>query len=138
MINSTIVTALAVLGLIVWAVLCGGKLPVPFRARSCQGKGWRQSFPETPSREIRTFLSLFVEAFAFDEREKLKLSPADQLLDIYHALYPHKWQGDALEFETLGLSLKTKYGLDLKQIWRKDLTLRQLFVHVQHSAEART
>jgi len=72
-----------------------------------------------------------VESFAFRDREKLKLNPNDQILDIYRAQYPHKWQADALEFETLSKNLKSKYGADFNDVWRDDLTLGQLFAYVQ-------
>ena len=117
--------------IIVWAIVFGGKLPVPIGLRRCQGKNWRRSFPDASKDEIRQFLSFFVESFAFRDREKLKLNPNDQILDIYRAQYPHKWQADALEFETLSKNLKSKYGADFNDVWRDDLTLGQLFAHVQ-------
>ena len=80
---------------------------------------------------------MFVEAFAFKEYEKLKFEPRDRLLDIYRALYPHKWQPDALEFNSLNKSLQTNYGTDLSEAWREDLTLGQLFAHVQRMARGR-
>lgn len=112
-------------------MLSAGKLPVPFGARSCQGGSWHRSFPEASKEEIRLFLSTFTESFAFDDREKLKLNPNDKLLDIYRALYPHKWHADALEFETLRDGLQSKYGVTFCSVWREGLTLGQLFQHVQ-------
>ncbi|HXU94456.1 MAG TPA: hypothetical protein VFP33_12445 [Gallionella sp.] len=109
----TITTALlvaAIAGTIIWSFFFGGKLPVPFNARTCQGRNWRRSFPAASKDEIRQFLSTFTESFAFNDQEKWKLNPNDQLLDIYRALYPHKWQADAMEFETLSEDLKSKYG----------------------------
>ena len=117
---------------VVWAIVFGGKLPVPFGSRSCQGRNWRRSFPEASKSEIRQFLSAFTGSFAFRDREKLKLNPNDQLLDIYRALYPHKWQPDAMEFETLSEDLKSKYGVSFNDVWHDDLTLGQLFEHVRH------
>lgn len=127
----TILLVAAIAGTIVWAVFFGGKLPVPFGARSCQGRNWRQSFPDASKDEIRQFLLTFTESFAFHDREKLKLNPSDQLLDIYRALYPHKWQADAMEFETLSEDLKSKYGVSFNSVWRDSLTLGQLFEHIQ-------
>lgn len=104
---------------------------MPFGARACQGRNWRRSFPDASKDEIRLFLSTFTESFAFDDREKLKLNPNDQLLDIYHALYPHKWQADAMEFETLSDDLQSKYGVNFSSVWREGLTLGQLFEQVR-------
>lgn len=132
----TISTALwfaAIAAAIVWVLLFGGKLPVPFSARSCQGRVWRRAFPGASKDEIRQFLSSFTESFAFNDREKLKLNPNDQLLDIYRALYPHKWQADAMEFETLSDDLQSKYGVNFSSVWRDGLTLGQLFEQVQQA-----
>lgn len=131
MTTSTALLITAIAGAIIWAAFFGGKLPAPFGARTCQGKNWRRSFPDASKDEIRQFLSTFTESFAFKDREKLKLNPNDQLLDIYHALYPHKWQADAMEFETLSDDLKSKYGIDFNSIWREGLTLGQLFERVR-------
>jgi hypothetical protein len=105
----------------------GGLLPMPFRSRTCQGRGWRQHFPKTPIKEIRDFLLFFVNAFAFTDNHKLKLNPDDKILEIYKALYPSKWMADALEFETLAKDLRKKYSVELEQIWKDDLTLGDLF-----------
>lgn len=131
MASSSILVLAGIAAAVVWAIIFGGKLPVPFGSRSCQGRNWRRSFPDASKSEIRQFLSAFVESFAFRDREKLKLNPSDQLLDIYRALYPHKWQADALEFETLSEDLKSKYGVNFNEVWRDGLTLGQLFEHVR-------
>jgi hypothetical protein len=135
MATSTVLLVAAIVAIVAWAILFGGKLPVPFGARSCQGKNWRQSFPDASKDDIREFLSTFTESFAFHEGEKLKLNPNDQLLDIYRALYPHKWQADALEFETLDESLQTKYGISLNKVWREGMTFGQLFHHVHQATK---
>lgn len=73
---------------VLWAVLFGGRLPKPYYMRTCQGKGWRLAFPASPKQDIREFLSVFVDAFAFSQKERLKLNPEDQILRIYRAIYP--------------------------------------------------
>ena len=133
MATSIILLVAAVAGTIVWIVFFGGRMPVPFDARSCQGRNWRRSFLNASKDEIRQFLSTFTESFAFRDREKLKLNPNDQLLDIYRALYPRRWQADALEFESLSEDLQSKYDVNLSSAWREGLTLGQLFEHVQQA-----
>jgi len=133
MATSTILLIVAIVTTIVWGTIFGGKLPAPFSARVCQGKNWRYSFPDASKEEIRRFLSIFTDSFAFLDKEKLKLHPNDQLLDVYHALYPHKWQADALEFETLAEVLESEYKLSFNSIWHNCLTLGQLFAHVRQS-----
>lgn len=132
----TAAVVIAVVELIfVWALLIGGNLPSPYRSRVCQGKSWRHAFPGATKTEIRRFLACFTHAFAFSDNEKLKFSPHDQLLDIYRALYPHTWQADAMEFETLCDEVQKTYGVDLSHIWRQDMRLGQLFAYVGQSAK---
>src|SRR5688572_3372633 len=92
--------------LVVWSVACGGRPPPPLRDRACQGRAWRRAFPGAPKSDIRGFLSLFVEAFAFSDRERLKLAPGDEILGIYRAIYPaQRWGVDNLELESLALAM---------------------------------
>jgi hypothetical protein len=115
-----------------WAVRRGGYLPAPFRDRTCQGRHWRQEFPEAPKHEIRDFLSVFVAAFAFRETERLKLSPHDTVMAVYRALYPSRWGADSLEVETLADDLRKRYGLELTAVWsEQDISLGTLFAYVQ-------
>jgi hypothetical protein len=65
----------------IWA----GKPPKAYAARSCMGRHWKTAFPNSPNAEIRRFLRLFVEAFAFKDQYKLHFKPSDRILDIYNA-----------------------------------------------------
>ena len=89
------------------------------------------AFPQASKGEIRKFLSLFVEAFAFKDSQKLLLTPDDEILSIYRALYPSRWMPDALELETLADDLMRQYGLSLQAVWHEQLTLGQLFGQLQ-------
>jgi hypothetical protein len=80
-----------------------------------------------PIQEIREFLSLFVQAFAFKDTERLKFKPTDEVLGIYRALYPQKWMPDALEVETLAKDLGKRYGINLGELWRDSITLGEIF-----------
>lgn len=113
------------------SVKYGPRLPPPYRFRSCEGRGWRRMFPTASKDEIRSFLLLFVSAFAFADRDKLKFRPDDKILDIYRSLYPSRWLPDALEFETLANDLQKRHALKLESIWRNDLTLGELFTRIQ-------
>jgi propanediol dehydratase small subunit len=113
-----------------WAALFGGRLPAAYGTRSCQGKGWRKQFPEAGKADIRDFLSLFVSSFAFNDDQKLKLNPDDQILRIYRPLYPSPLLADALELETLARDLRSKYDIELSAVWHERLTLGQLYSHV--------
>jgi len=131
--TSTVLLVLAIAAIFAWGLAFGGRLPVAYRARSCQGRGWRQAFPSATKQEIRAFLSLFASAFAFDDREKLKLAPEDGVLKIYRAQYPSRLQPDAMEFETLALDLERHHRLKLEAVWKDSLTLGELFSHTQQT-----
>jgi propanediol dehydratase small subunit len=98
--------------------------------RSCMGRAWKRTFPQSSADEIRQFLYMFVDAFAFPRRRALQFAPTDRVLNIYSALYPLKGWPDALELETLALRLEGRYDLGLRKIWREDLTLGEIFSRV--------
>ncbi|MFZ6861010.1 hypothetical protein ACO0K7_00090 [Undibacterium sp. Ji67W] len=106
-------------------------LPRTYRFRNCEGRGWRRTFPTASKDEIRSFFLMFVSAFAFADKDKLKFRPDDKILDVYRSLYPRRWLPDVLEFETLTYDLKKQYALDLETIWSDDLTLGELFTHIR-------
>ncbi len=132
---STILLALIILASVLWAVFWavffGGQLPQPFHSRNCQGKGWRKAYPSASKQEIREFLTVFVDAFAFSNKERLKLNPNDSIFHIYRTLYPSKWTPDGLELETLATNIESRYGLQLGVIWHEQLTLGELFANVR-------
>lgn len=109
----------------------GPSLPRSYRSRSCEGQGWRRAFPTASKNEIRSFLLLFVSAFAFADIDKLKFRPDDKILDIYRSLYPNQWLSDALELETLASDLQKRYALELESIWSDELTLGELFTRIR-------
>jgi hypothetical protein len=118
------------LALLISAKYAAG-LPRPYSSRSCEGRGWRRAFPTASKNEIRSFLLLFVSAFAFADKDKLKFRPDDKILDIYRSLYPNKWMPDALELETLVSKLQKQYTLELEPIWSDQLTLGELFTRIR-------
>jgi propanediol dehydratase small subunit len=103
------------------------RLPKFYRERHCAGNKWQDEFPAADKREVRRFLSVFAGAFGFRDRDKLKFRPDDRLLDIYNQIYPLKGLPDALELETLSGSLRKQYGIDLENLWSRELTLGELF-----------
>ncbi|HEX5682760.1 MAG TPA: hypothetical protein VFY73_01890 [Ideonella sp.] len=136
--TSSILLVIGAVALLAWGFFFGGQLPKGYRARACQGRGWRKAFPSATKQEVREFLSVFVEAFGFYEKEKLKLAPTDQILQIYRAQYPSRLQPDAMEFETLAFDLERKHGFKLEPLWKDTLTLGELFSQMQsHRAPQR-
>jgi len=125
------VTAIASL-----ALIFGQRMPRTYANRQCQGKAWRHAFPASSKVEIRQFLTMFVQAFALAEKDKLKLKPDDAILSIYRALNPHAWMADALELKTLSQSIEATHGISLTGLWSEALTLGQLFAAVQQHRQA--
>jgi hypothetical protein len=104
----------------------GGKPPKAYAVRRCMGRKWKETFPEVPKADIRRFLLLFVDAFAFKDEYMLRFEPSDRVLGIYHAT-TGKWGIDSMELETLADSLEKEYQLSLGSIWKDGLTLGELF-----------
>ncbi len=127
MITSVVLIVLVIASTVAWSLFFGGRVPQPYFGRSCEGAGWRRTFPDASNEEIRAFLQLFVNAFSFRATEKLKLNPHDSIMGIYKALYPSQWTPDALEMETLARDLRRTYGLRLADVWRDGFTLGELF-----------
>jgi hypothetical protein len=99
----------------------------PYWQRQCAGRAWRRTFPTASRDDIRRFLGLFVESFAFPDRRMLNFSPTDRVYEIYRAANPAEGWPDALELETLDLRLKSTYGIALRDCWSESLTLGELF-----------
>ena len=121
-----VITVLAV----IWAVPASRGRAAALRTywlRSCSGRAWRRKFPGVPKGEIRTFLHLFVDAFAFPRNRALQFLPSDRVLAVYRALYPSNDLPDALEVETLAKELSRMYRISLEEFWSEELTLGQLF-----------
>ena len=110
---------------IVTALFDGGA-PKPYRQRPCQGRAWLRRFPAA-SNDIRAFLEMFAEAFAYRDREKLLFHPDDSIYAIYRAHYPSLGWGDSMELETLNKLVQRKYRFALCRVWSESLTLGQLF-----------
>lgn len=130
------IVAILILLALAWSVLSSGQIANPFRTRPSQGRLWRRAFPLASKRQIREFLAVCAEAFAFRDTEKLKFRPDDQLLGIYRTLHPSKWLSDAAEIQKLARELRARYGVALEEVWDEHMTLGALFAHVQGRKEA--
>ena len=111
----------------------GDTLPKKYRNRNCMGKNWKSTFPNSSKEDIREFLFMFTDAFAFSQSDKLKFEPDDKILDIYRELYPSKWMADALEVETLVEDCEKKYSINFNDLWHDNLTLGELYSGVKNT-----
>ena len=113
---------------IAWLYRYGGYLPEPYRGRPCQGRSWKTAFPNSSKHEIRKFLLLFSNAFAFRNSQKLLINPNDSILDLYRSIYPNNRLGiDNLELEAFASDLKKIYKIDFNAIWSEELTFGRLY-----------
>jgi len=98
--------------------------------RPCAGRSWRRQFPKSPKYEIREFLDLFVHAFIFSPKRRLRFLPTDKVMEVYQTVYSSGEWTDGMELETFCKKLKERYKIDLASFWRKDITLGEIFTKV--------
>ena len=82
-----IILAITVIAIVV-VIACSdfnGRAPKKYHSRRCEGKHWLKRYSQYSKEEIREFLDLFTDAFAYSREEKLKFNPDDKILDIYRA-----------------------------------------------------
>jgi propanediol dehydratase small subunit len=100
----------------------------PYYQRACAGIRWRRQFPGASAAEIGEFLRLFVDAFCFPRKHRLRFRPDDKIMDLYRAANPPDWSiGDNMELEGLVDDFQDRYHVDLTPLWREDLTLGEVF-----------
>lgn len=117
-----------------WFIRFGGYTPEPYRSRPCQGRAWKTTFPDKSKYEIREFLLLFTDAFAFRQNQKLQINPSDGILDLYKTIYPTNHFGiDNLELEAFAMGLEKKYKIDLNAVWNEELTFGRLYEYCNNS-----
>lgn len=95
--------------------------------RVCAGKDWRHAFPDAGKDDIRKYLQIFVDAFAFRNSRRLQFRPSDKIIDVYRACYPVKGWPDSLELETFAMMVEKTYHLDLTKVWNPEMTLGEVF-----------
>ena len=95
--------------------------------RACTGLRWRRRFPKVRISEVREFLDLFVDAFAFRRKKRCCFLPEDKVMEVYRALYPPGSLADSMELETFSMKLNKRYGIDIAGLWREDMALGELF-----------
>ena len=95
--------------------------------RACTGIRWRRRYPHAPKSEIREFLDLFADAFAFRRKRRCYFLPDDRIMEIYRTVYPPGSAADCMELEFLCKMVKKRYGIDLAASWREDITLGEIY-----------
>jgi hypothetical protein len=106
-----------------------------YRTRGCQGRIWKETFPQAKKEEIGEFLDAFCDGFAVSSKLKLRFRPDDKMMDFYRKLYPIEGMADALEFETFFILLEEKYGRVIPEKMESHWSLGQLFASLTQKAE---
>lgn len=102
--------------------------------RTCTGFAWRRRFPNSSKEQLRLFLGLFADAFAFSQSRRLCFAPDDRPIEVYKALYPFpKVMADSMELETFIESIRENFGVDLLPIWSENVTLGELYAAATHA-----
>ena len=78
---SVLLVALIVLA-VLWHKRFGGYMPEQYRSCPCQGFAWKRLFPSSTDDEIRVFLRLFAQAFAYRDAQMLQVGPEDKVIDV--------------------------------------------------------
>ena len=111
-----------------WMRRHGRQAPGPFRNRPCQGRAWKQRFPDTGKDQIRSFLGVFATSFDLHPSQRLNFAPDDRVMDVYTARYLHRSGVDAMELEILAREVQRRYGVNILVFWPDRLTLGELFL----------
>ena len=106
----------------------------PYWDRACMGIRWRRRFPNAPKTEIREFLDLFLDAFAFRRTRRCCFSPGDRVIDVYRTMYPPGSAVDSMELETFCKMLRKQYGIDFATSWQEDITLGEIYEQTHRAA----
>ena len=106
----------------------------PYRGRKCNGKAWKNAFPEASNDSIREFLECFVDGMNFSSKIRLKFHPDDQVIDVYRSLYFGRTPaGDQMECETFLENLSSSFNIEIDELlnsWHEQVTLGELFKKV--------
>ncbi len=123
--------------IVLTAVVCRfhDELPKAYRQRHCTGREWKRAFPSASKKDIRRFLAIFADAFAFRDRNRLKFSPEDKVMEIYKAIYPSTWMPDQLEHVQLVQGLEDEFKRAFPdELMTEGVTLGMIFEHMTGNA----
>lgn len=125
-----VIVALVALG-VLWDSWRSGRafgtpIPRPYKSRDLQETMWRDRCGDGLG-EADAVLTMLCEAFGFNQDDRYKFGPDDQIMDIYRARYPRwmGWSGDSLEIESLMVELEKQYGIAVED-WHADISLGDL------------
>jgi hypothetical protein len=88
---------------------------------------WASSFPDATPADIRSFLEIFVDAFAFGAKRAFCFGPEDRLSEIYDALYPCGSRGAGGEMTCFYLMLQRRYGRSISADEFSGMSLGEIF-----------
>ena len=110
----------------VWFLIAGmrhRRFRREIRARPDGSACWRCEFPNDMA-VVDRVLALFCDAFLFNERDRYKFVPDDDVISVYRNTTGPL--ADELQMERLSIEIRKAFGLDLKDHWRKRMSLRDV------------
>ena len=131
------IVLVVIIMMVVFAFMIAGMRPWCFkrkiRRRPDRSARWRSEFPsDMPT--VDRVLTIFCDAFMFDEHHKYKFVPEDDVAIIYE-----KTTGpisDELQYEQLVMGIEEAFGVDLTQHnWDESFTLGDIVRTVLESKE---
>ena len=102
-------------------------LPRPYRDRQSQKAVWRQACRVEDWEKADALLHTLCEAFSFNPDDRYRFAPADRIMGVYQACYPHGrlWKiGDCMEIETLMMDFQRRFRLDDVEV--REMTLGEV------------
>lgn len=135
MATSIIVTlgSVLLLAFVVAGVIVEKRMLRQLSSSSCTGRLWRRAFPTSTKQDIRQFLEIVLSSFGIADSYRLRLAPTVKLMDLYRAVEPPGFSMgvDAMELETFALEIEDRFGVDLFECWKEELTLGDVFTLTQ-------
>ena len=128
--NSMIEMGMIIAGGCALALLSSLLLRWKFRnyfRRKCQGSVWKDRFPEAKKEDIRTFLTIFCDAFLLPKKHRLRFGPDDRPMAIYERIYRGGFMADAMEFENFAIDLKRRFNVEFPDGIAPSMTLGDIF-----------
>lgn len=100
--------SIAIAGVVAWFLR--PRRDALFRGRISDLSWWENLYSPSEMPTVMATLQTLRDAFLLRECDIYRLQPADRLIDLYRAIYPHGG-ADSMEFEELSLLLARGHGV---------------------------
>jgi hypothetical protein len=129
------IIAAAVILLIAWTLIPGMKhwrYRRAIRERTLATAAWEAEFPNAMP-TVKQVLTIFCDAFLFNERHRFHFRPDDKVADVYKGTTGPV--ADEMQVERLGMALRQSFGVKLADSFNVNTTLRDIVALVAGRGE---